>query len=65
VVATHGWTAREKAAIAVVVRQGAETNVADARKWYSREDHHLGIPFVEEFARTVERIRHVLTNFLK
>ena len=43
--------------IAVVVRQGAETDVADARQWYTREGHHLGIAFVEEFARTVERIR--------
>ena len=42
--------------IAVVVRPRAETDVADARKWYTREDHHLGIAFVEEFARTVERI---------
>lgn len=42
--------------IAVVVRQGAETDVADAQLWYTREGHHLGIAFVEEFARTVERI---------
>lgn len=43
--------------IRVVVRHRAEADVESARAWYAREDHQLvGVEFVQEFSRTVERI---------
>ena len=49
--------------ISVVVRQRAEEDVEKARAWYEREDQQLGARFVEEFARTVDRIRALPDQF--
>ena len=42
--------------IPVVIRHRAEADLERARAWYARHDHQLGLAFVEELDRTVQRI---------
>jgi len=47
----------------VVVRHRAEADVETARAWYAREGDRLGIDFVQEVTRTVERISALPDQF--
>lgn len=51
--------------IPVVIRHRAEADLERARAWYARDDHRLGIAFVEEFDRTVHRIGALPDQFPK
>lgn len=49
--------------IPVVIRHRAEADLERARAWYARDDDRLGIAFVEEFDRTVQRISALPDQF--
>jgi plasmid stabilization system protein ParE len=47
----------------VVVRRLAEADIEKAKAWYARDDHQLGLQFVQEVNRTVERISALPDQF--
>ena len=47
----------------VYVRSLVEWDLFEARKWYNDEDPQLGREFIDEFRRTVRRLREMPLQF--